>query len=116
MELTLEQAIKIRNDFNHLEGRNFELGGLDLTINKVIVGPYYSKKLNDFLEAYHKNDFEYRDDEEGLAKSFNPSSYCVYILYYDLQSISLYENIFSMGEKLDMYIDLEKYGLKSEDS
>ncbi len=109
MQLTLKQAIKIRDDFKYLEEEAFEIMGSELDVNNVVVGPYYGEKLNDFIEAY--NNYGNGDNDETIARSFNPDAYCVYVFYYEIAGVLLYENIFDMLKEINQDIDLEKYGL-----
>jgi hypothetical protein len=111
-KLTLQQAIKIRDDFRHLEDKTVRSGGLEKGINRIVVGPYYSKALNDFNAAYYANDFESRDDEEKLAASLAPEAYCVYTFYHEINGTYIYENIFDTLKTLKKDIDLSKYGIK----
>jgi len=115
MKLTIDQAISIRNDYRNLEGHKFSYSDLEKVINKIIVAPYYSEELNKFMDAYFRSDFENRDDEEELAKSFNPEAFCVFVLYHDIYSLNLYENIFEALESMGVKIDLTKYGIKTSE-
>ncbi len=112
-KLSLEQAIEIRDDFKYLEGNTFEQGGIYLTIKKIIVGPYYSQKLNEFLQVYRQNENENIENEELLASSFKPASYCVYTLYENISKVFFHDNIFNLIEELKLDIDLSKYRLNN---
>jgi|GEM_PF-5765868 hypothetical protein len=111
-KLTLEQAVKIRDDFKYLEGEAVESGDLEKWINRIVVAPYYSKALNDFNEAYHRGGFEDRDDEDVLASSLNPEAYCVFTFYEDINGVFIYENIFDTLKAMKKKIDLSKYGIR----
>ncbi|MEQ6120001.1 hypothetical protein [Reichenbachiella sp. MALMAid0571] len=106
MELTLEQAIKIRNDFRFIEGMNTKKGS---TIQKVIVTPQYDNNFNDFLESYFKNDYLSGENEENLALTFNPRSFSVHCIMYEIQSVQLHGTLEKILDDLNISLNLEKY-------
>jgi hypothetical protein len=108
MELQFNQAIKLKNDFLHLEGKTFNIDGIELTVQRVAIAPWYSEKLNKFIENYYKSRMKSGDDET-LVTQLNPSSYSVFVFYNELNGITLYDNIFNLDESLSINIDINKY-------
>ena len=115
MKLTIDQALKIRNEFRYLEGELVNTRGSDLQIDRIIVSPEYSPDFNKFIQKYYQDNWDELGNEEALAMTFNPNSYYVITLYYELGSILVYEPIFKTLNKLKVKIDYRKYGLDESD-
>jgi hypothetical protein len=119
IKLTLQQAIRIRDDFRHLEGEILdESRKYERQIDCIIVGPFEGKLYDDFSKAYDKFDYEERDDEEKLAASYQPEAYSVYTLYFDFQGtgIKMHEHFFETAKAMELEIDLSKYGIKEDET
>lgn len=115
IKLTLQQAIKLRDDFQYLEGEILdENGKYERQIKRIIVGPFDEELYNRFSNTYTEHGYEDRDDEDDLAASFQPEAYKVYTLYVDFQSTGVYmhENFLDTANALELEIDLSKYGVK----
>jgi hypothetical protein len=115
IKLTFEQAVRIRDDFRHLEGEVIHSGGMDRQINRIVVAPCAGPKFNQFTEAYYKHDYEDRDDEENLAASLQPDGYMVCTFYFEVGVFHLHEKIFDTLKEMDIEVDLSKYEIKEND-
>ena len=111
-KLTLAQALIIRDDFKYIEGDEYESGGIEQTINRIIVGPYPGDKCSAFFKMYIQNNWDSRDDEEILAQSFETKDFSVYMLLHDIRSVYIHEHLLRTLSRLNIEFDGAKYGLK----
>ncbi|MBL0744975.1 hypothetical protein [Chryseolinea lacunae] len=107
-KLTLEQAIKIRNDFSYLEGETVDSNGVETEINRIVVAPYYGKEFEAFNQAYTDS-----VDDELLATRLNPNAYLVFTFYEGINGVYAHESLFDTLKTLEIDIDLSQYGVRT---
>lgn len=105
--MNYSQANLLKNDFQYLIGKTID----NSTISDIVIAPTAVKDFQTFLDHY----LRYEDADLALAP-FSQGDLTVEVIYEQEQYISngyfIYGTIFHAAKKLDIEIDLQKYGIK----